>query len=154
MTDTAKQGVFTYANGAQANLFNIFAAYNAANGTSFPASVSQINAMTAARFAEVDRLPAECRRPVASGVAADRSQPAPVGVAVPNDRTRTYYPTFRIDYNVSDRMAPELRVQPDASSDSPHANADHWPGDGRGAANHSNNVSAWRSDWKPSFVPT
>ena len=54
LSDAAKQGVFTYANGAQANLFSVFAAHNAANGTSFPASASQINPMTAARIAAVD----------------------------------------------------------------------------------------------------
>ena len=54
LTDAAKQGIFTYGNGATANLFNIFATSNAANGTTFPASTSQINPMVAARIAQVD----------------------------------------------------------------------------------------------------
>ena len=139
LTDSAKQGIFRYGNGAQANLLNIFAAYNAANGTSFPASVSQINAMTAARLAEVDKY-----RQNAGGLSPSESQPTD-----PNLRqwewqyersNRTYYPTFRIDYNMSNRTRLNFSYN-QTKYDSPHQNADHWPGDGRGAANRSNNVS-------------
>ena len=81
--DAAKQGVFTYANGAKANLFSIFAAHNAANGTAFPASASQINPMTAARIAEVDGYRQNAGVLAAASAAADRSESAPVGVAAP-----------------------------------------------------------------------
>lgn len=134
--DPAKQGVFTYGNGAQANLFNIFAAYNAANGTSLP---TQINPMVAARIAEVDRL-----RQNAGLLSAAESQPTD-----PNLRQwewqyansqRTYYPTFRVDANLSDNW--RLNVAYNQSKFSaPTSYSDHWPGDGRGAARTSNNVS-------------
>lgn len=140
ITDAAKQGVFTYGNGAQANLFNIYAAYNAANGTTFPASVAQINAMTAARLAEVDTY-----RQNAGGLSPSESQPTD-----PNLRQwewqyessrRTYYPTLRIDYNMSDRWRLNFTYN-QTKFNSPHNYSDHWPGDGRGAAQRSNNASA------------
>ena len=139
LTDPAKQGIFTYGNGAQANLLNVFAAYNAANGTTFPASVSQINAMTAARLAEVDKY-----RQNAGGLSPSESQPTD-----PNLRQwewqyqssrRTYYPTFRIDYNMSNRTRLNFTYN-QTKFDSPHNYSDHWPGDGRGAAQRSNNAS-------------
>ena len=83
LSDNAKQGVFAYANGAKANLFNVFAAHNAANGTTFPASVSQINPMTERAHRRSGQLSAECRRPVRAGAAADRSESAHVGVGAP-----------------------------------------------------------------------
>ena len=83
LSDDAKQGVFTYANGAKANLFSVFAAYNAANGTTFPASVSQINPMTSARIAEVDSYRQNAGVLSAAGAAADRSESAHVGVGAP-----------------------------------------------------------------------
>ncbi|HEX6975119.1 MAG TPA: carboxypeptidase-like regulatory domain-containing protein, partial [Vicinamibacterales bacterium] len=140
LTDPAKQGIFTYGNGAQANLFSIFAAYNAANGTSFPASISQANAMTLARLAQVDQY-----RQNAGGLSPSESQPTD-----PNLRQwewqfsspqRTYYPTFRIDYNMSDRWRLNFSYN-QSKYNSPSATSDHWPGDGRGAANRSNNASA------------
>ena len=81
LSDAAQQGIFTYANGTQANLFSVFAAHNAANGTSFPASVAQINPLTAARHRGRERLSGERRRPGSGVVAADRSESAHVGVA-------------------------------------------------------------------------
>jgi len=137
--DPAKQGIFTYGNGAQANLFSIFAAYNKAKGTTFPASVSQINAMTQARIAQVDGYMKN-----AGGISAPEVQPTDPNLRQwewtgPNP-TRTYYPTFRVDYNLSNRWRVNATYNQTKSS-SPNANADHWPGDGRGAANSSNNIS-------------
>ena len=135
----AKQGIFTYGNGAQANLFNIFAAYNAANGTAFPASASQINPMVAARIAEVDGY-----RQNAGVLSAPALQPTD-----PNLRQwewqyansqRTYYPTFRVDYNMSPRWRMNVAYNQSKYS-APSTLADHWPGDGRGAGNKSNNAS-------------
>src|SRR4051812_440990 len=138
-SDAAKQGVFTYANGTTANLFSIFAAANAANGTTFPASASQINPMTAARIAEVDKF-----RQNAGVLSAPAEQPTD-----PNLRqwewqrlnsNRTYYPTFRVDSNLSQNW--RLNVSYNQTKfNAPNANADHWPGDGRGAANISNNAT-------------
>jgi len=139
LSDPAKQGVFTYGNGAQANLFNIFAAYNAANGTSFPASASQMNAMVQARLGQVDQY-----RQNAGVLSSPALQPTD-----PNLRQwewqyanpqRTYYPTFRTDYNISDRWRLNLAYN-QSKFNAPSAIADHWPGDGRGAANKSNNAS-------------
>ncbi len=139
LTDAAKQGIFTYGNGAQANLFSIFAAYNAAKGTTFPASVSQENAMVQARLAEVDRY-----RQSAGGMSRPEVQPTD-----PNLRqwewqsansNRTYYPTFRVDYNLSNRWRVNAAYN-QTKYRAPYANAEHWPGDGRGAANSSNNIS-------------
>jgi hypothetical protein len=139
LTDPAKQGVFTYGNGATANLFNIFANYNAANGTTFPASTSQINPMVAARLAQVDAY-----RKNAGVLSAAALQPTD-----PNLRQwewnyansqRTYYPTFRVDYN----MSPSWRMNVSYNQSkfgAPSSNADHWPGDGRGAGNRSNNAT-------------
>ncbi len=139
LADPAKQGIFTYANGAQANLFSIFAAYNAAKGTTFPASVSQINAMTQARITQVDGY-----RNTAGNLSLPSSQPTDPNLRQwewmgPNS-TRTYYPTFRVDYNLSNKWRLNATYNQTKYS-APYANADHWPGDGRGAANSSNNVS-------------
>ena len=137
--DDAKQGIFTYANGAKANLFSIFAAANAANGTAFPASASQINPMTSARIAEVDKY-----RQNDGVLSASAEQPTD-----PNLRqwewqrlnsNRTYYPTFRVDANLSQNW--RLNVSYNQTKfDAPYNNPDHWPGDGRGAANISNNAT-------------
>jgi Carboxypeptidase regulatory-like domain len=138
-SDDAKQGIFTYANGAKANLFSIFAAANAANGTSFPASASQINSLTSARIAEVDKY-----RQNAGVLSSSDQQPTD-----PNLRQwewqrlnsqRTYYPTFRVDSNLSQNWRLNGSYN-QTKLNSPNANADHWPGDGRGAANISNNAS-------------
>jgi hypothetical protein len=138
-SDAAKQGVFTYANGAQANLFSIFAAQNAAKGTTFPASVSQINPMASARIAQVDKY-----RQNTGVLSSPEQQPTD-----PNLRQwewqrlnsqRTYYPTFRVDSNLSQNWRLNASYN-QTKSNLPYANADHWPGDGRGAANISNNAT-------------
>jgi carboxypeptidase family protein len=137
--DAAKQGIFTYGNGAQANLFSIFAAFNAANGTAYPASAAQINSMTAARIAEVDKY-----RQNAGVLSSPEQQPTDPNLRQwewqrPNSQ-RTYYPTFRVDSNLSQNW--RLNVSYNQTKfNSPNANPDHWPGDGRGAANISNNAS-------------
>lgn len=139
LADDAKQGIFTYTNGAKANLFSIFAAHNAANGTSFPASASQINAMTRARIAEVDGY-----RQNAGVLSGPEQQPTDPNLRQwewqrPNSR-RTYYPTFRVDSNLSQNWRLNGSYN-QTKLNAPNANADHWPGDGRGAGNKSNNVS-------------
>jgi hypothetical protein len=138
-SDDAKQGVFTYANGAKANLFSIYAAHNAANGTTFPASVSQMNATSSARIAEVDGY-----RQKAGVLSSPEEQPTDPNLRQwewqrPNSQ-RTYYPTFRVDANLSPNW--RLNVSYNQTKlNAPNANADHWPEDGRGAGNTSNNVS-------------
>lgn len=138
LSDAAKQGVFTYANGAQANLFSIFAAHNAANGTSFPASVGQINPMTAARIAAVDRY-----RQNAGGLA--QTQPTDRNLRTwewqRENSNRTYYPTIRVDSNLSERWRLNVAIN-QTKQDSPHSNPDFWPGDGRAAQGKSNNATA------------
>ena len=139
-SDDAKQGVFTYANGAKANLFSIFAAHNAANGTAFPASVSQINPMVKARIAEVDGY-----RQNAGVLSLPEEQPTDPNLRQwewlrPNSQ-RTYYPTFRVDSNVSERWRLNLSYN-QSKFNAPTSDPDHWPGDGRGAARRSNNASA------------
>ncbi len=139
LADAAKLGVFTYANGAKANLFDIYAAYNAAHGTTFPGSVSQMNAMVKARITEVDTY-----RQNAGVLSAPESQPTDPNLRqwewqYENSR-RTYYPTFRIDYNMSDRWRLNLAYN-QSKFDAPNNYSDHWPGDGRGAAQRSNNAS-------------
>jgi hypothetical protein len=135
LADPAKQGIFTYGNGAQANLFSVFAANNAANGTTFPASVSQMNAMVQARLAEVDKY-----RQNAGVLSAPGVQPTDPNLRQYANPQRTYYPTFRLDYNISDRWRLNLAYNQSKFS-APSAIGDHWPGDGRGAANRSNNAS-------------
>ena len=140
LTDAAKQGVFTYANGAQANLFSIYAAHNAANGTSFPASTSQINPMTAARIAEVDAY-----RQNAGNLAAASEQPGDPNLRAwewerPNSN-RTYYPTIRVDSNLSEQWRLNVAIN-QTKQDSPNSNPDFWPGDGRAAKGRSNNATA------------
>ncbi len=139
LVDSAEQGIFTYGNGAKANLFNIYAAYNASKGTAFPASVSQMNAMVKARFGDVAGF-----RQSAGGLSPQGSQPTD-----PNLRqwewqnpssSRNYYPTFRVDYNLSSNWRVNVSYNQTTSS-APYANAEHWPGDGRGAGNDSNNIS-------------
>jgi len=140
LSDAAKQGVFTYANGAQANLFNIFSAYNAANGTSFPASVAQINAVTAARIAAVDRY-----RQNDGGLAQASGQPTDRNLRTwewqRQNSNRTYYPTLRVDSNLSEKWRVNVAIN-QTKQDSPYANAEFWPGDGRGATGTSNNATA------------
>jgi hypothetical protein len=140
LADDAKRGVFTYANGAKADIFSIFAAHNAANGTAFPASASQINPMVQGRIAEVDGF-----RQNAGVLSAPELQPTDPNLRRwewlrPNSQ-RTYYPTFRIDSNLSQDWRLNLSYNQSKFS-APNSNADHWPGDGRGAANKSNNASA------------
>ena len=140
LSDAAKQGTFTYANGRQANLFNIYGAHNAANGTSFPASVTQINTMTAARIAQVDTY-----RGNAGNLAGASEQ-----TTDPNLRTwewdransnRTYYPTIRVDSNLSEAWRLNVSIN-QTYQDSPNSNPDFWPGDGRAAKGRSNNATA------------
>ena len=139
-SDDAKQGVFTYANGAKANLFSIYAAHNAANGTTFPASASQINPMTSARIAEVDGY-----RQNAGNLASASEQPTDLNLRTwewqRQSSQRTYYPTIRVDSNLSERWRLNVAIN-QTKQDSPYSNADHWPGDGRGAKGRSNNATA------------
>ena len=140
LSDAAKQGVFTYANGTQANLFSIFAAHNAANGTSFPASVAQINPMTAARLAAVDGY-----RQNDGGLAQASAQPTDRNLRTwewqRENSNRTYYPTIRVDSNLSERWRLNVAIN-QTKQDSPHSNPDFWPGDGRAAQGRSNNATA------------
>ena len=140
LSDAAKQGVFTYANGAQANLFSIFAAHNAANGTSFPASVAQINPMTAARIAAVDGY-----RQNDGGLAQASAQPTDRNLRTwewqRENSNRTYYPTIRVDSNLSEKWRLNVAIN-QTKQDSPHSNPDFWPGDGRAAQGRSNNATA------------
>jgi Carboxypeptidase regulatory-like domain/TonB dependent receptor len=140
LSDDAKQGVFTYANGAKANIFSIYAAHNAANGTRYPASVSQINAMTSARLAEVDGF-----RQNDGNLAAASEQPTDLNLRTwewqRQSSNRTYYPTVRVDSNLSDRWRLNVAIN-QTKQDSPYANPDHWPGDGRGSKGRSNNATA------------
>ena len=140
LSDAAKQGVFTYANGAQANLFSIFAAHNAANGTSFPASTSQINPMTAARIAAVDGY-----RQNDGGLAQASAQPTDRNLRTwewqRENSNRTYYPTIRVDSNLSEKWRLNVAIN-QTKQDSPHSNPDFWPGDGRAAQGRSNNATA------------
>jgi hypothetical protein len=140
LADDAKRGVFTYGNGAKANLFDIYAAHNAANGTTYPGSVSQMNGMVQARIAEVDTY-----RQNAGVLSASELQPTDPNLRqwewqYENSR-RTYYPTFRIDYNMSDRWRLNLAYN-QSKFNAPNNYSDHWPGDGRGAAQRNNNASA------------
>jgi hypothetical protein len=139
LSDRAEQGVFTYGNGAQANLFSIYAAHNAAKGTAFPASVAQMNPMVKARFAQVAGY-----RQSAGGLSAPGLQPSDPNLRQwewqsPNS-SRTYYPTFRVDYNVSSNWRLNVSYN-QTKARAPYANAAHWPGDGRGAGSNSNNMS-------------
>ncbi|HEY3383530.1 MAG TPA: carboxypeptidase-like regulatory domain-containing protein [Vicinamibacterales bacterium] len=139
LTDGARQAVFTYGKGAQANLFNIYAAYNASKGTAFPASVGQMNAMVKARFAQVDGY-----RQTAGVLSAPELQPTDPNLRqwewqYPNSQ-RTYFPTFRVDYNLSRNWRLNVAYN-QTKFNAPNANAEHWPGDGRGAGSNSNNVS-------------
>jgi hypothetical protein len=140
LSDAAKQGIVTYGNGAQANLFSIFAAHNAANGTSFPASAAQINPMTAARIAAVDGY-----RQNGGGLAAASEQPTDRNLRAwewqRENSNRTYYPTIRVDSNLSEKWRLNLSIN-QTKLDSPYSNPEFWPGDGRGAQRRSNNATA------------
>ena len=54
---------------------------------------------------------------------------------------RTYYPTIRVDSNLSERWRLNLAIN-QTKQDSPYSNPDYWPGDGRGAKGRSNNATA------------
>jgi hypothetical protein len=45
-----------------------------------------------------------------------------------------------VDYNLSNSWRVNAAYN-QTKYKAPYANADHWPGDGRGAANNSNNIS-------------
>ena len=131
LSDAAEQGIFTYGNGAKADLWSIYAAYNAARGTTYPASLAQMNATTKERLAQVAGY-----RQTAGGLSAPELQPSDPNLRqwewqVPNSQ-RTYYPTVRLDYNVSNNWRLNVSYN-QTKPDSPYANAEHWPGDGRGA---------------------
>ncbi|HWR36807.1 MAG TPA: TonB-dependent receptor [Clostridia bacterium] len=134
-TDTARQGIYTAGNGKQVNLFNVAAAYNAANGTNLPTS---LNSVIKNRLTEIDGYRASAGSPDPS-VQDDRNlllwqwnQTSPVTI---------YYPTFRIDYNLSQNLRLNLAYNQTKSS-SPGASNAWWPGDGRIADNKSNNLTA------------
>jgi hypothetical protein len=136
LTDPAKQGTFTYGNGAHANLFSIFANYNAANGTSFP---TQLNSMVASRIAAVDQY-----RQNAGVLSGPELQPTDPNLRqwewqYPNSQ-RTYYPTFRVDTNLSPKWRVNVAYN-QSKFNAPSSYSDHWPGDGRGAGRNSNNIS-------------
>lgn len=131
----AATGVFTYGNGNTANIFNIITAYNVANpGTNLPTGV---NSMVQSRISQVDQY------------RASAGQQYSINPADPNLRTwqwmeansqRTYYPTFRLDYDLSEKWSFNLAYN-QTKYNAPTVNASHWPGDGRGAGNRSNNKS-------------
>lgn len=133
--NSAKTGVFTYGNGNTANIFNIITAYNAANpGTNLPTAV---NTVVASRLAQVDQY---------RGTAGQQYS---INPADPNLRTwqwvennpqRTYYPTFRLDYDLSEKWTFNLSYN-QTKFNAPHFYASHWAGDGRGAGQGSNNKS-------------
>ena len=137
LADAAKQGIVTYGNGVQANLFSIFAAHNAANGTSFPTSV---NPMTAARIVAVDGY-----RQNAGGLAQASAQPTDRNLRTwewqRENSNRTYYPTLRVDSNLSEKWRLNAAIN-QTKNDSPFSNAEFWPGDGRGAQGRLNNATA------------
>jgi hypothetical protein len=137
LSDAAKQGIVTYANGTQANLFSIFAAHNAANGTSFPTSV---NPMTAARITAVDGY-----RQNAGGLAQASAQPTDRNLRTwewqRENSNRTYYPTLRVDSNLSEKWRLNVAIN-QTKADTPHSNPDFWPGDGRAARGRANNATA------------
>ncbi len=135
-TDAAKTGVFHYGPGGaySANLFNVIQAYNTANGTTLPTSVLGV---VQQRIAQIDQYRA------GQGVAYPTPPSDPNLLTwqwMANMSSRTYYPTFRVDYNFSPNWRLNLAYN-QTKARTPNNYPDHWPGDGRGAGYKSNNVS-------------
>lgn len=131
LTDAAQQGIFTFGGGYTANLFNIVGAYNSANEASLPAArlqqvgnwLNQINSWRGTAGSQYSTNPTDPNMRTWEWLATN-----PITY---------YYPTFRIDYNLSQNWRANFAYN-QTKYMNVGANADHWPGDGRGADNKSN----------------
>ncbi len=128
--------LFTYGSGGYtANLLtDVIGAYNTAHGTNLPTTV---NDMVRQRILQV------------AGFMGNKGQQYSINPTDQNLRTwywmgnnpqRTYYPTVRVDYNISQNWRLNLAYN-QTKFNGPSVNQEHWPGDGRGAGNKSNNSS-------------
>jgi hypothetical protein len=134
-TSDAQNGIFTFGNGQQVNLFNVAAAYNTAHpGTNLPTSSVQL-AMD--RFSQINGY-------IGGGVIDPTPQTDPNIQRLYWYQTNPvtyYYPTFRVDYNLSQNVRLNLAYN-QTKMNSPGANAGWFPGDGRAADNTSNAKTA------------
>jgi len=141
--DASRTGVFSYGSGVTVNLFSLMNTYNAANKTSFPTT---LNSLVAARITQIDKYRTSSGAPVAASQAP--SDPNVNAWLFQNTSPdNRYFPTFRMDYNISQSQRLNFAYN-QTKTRNPHTNADHWPGDGRGADNYSNGfTSALGYEW-------
>lgn len=131
---TAQNGIFRYGAGNTVNLFNVVQAYNTANGTTLPTSV---NSAISSEFQKINGSLAKgsdrpdlTNSPNLGGLQWLQSNPVTY-----------YYPTFRVDYNVSQAVRLNLAYN-QTKMNSPGANQGFIPGDGAAGGNKSNAASA------------
>lgn len=133
-TSDAQQGIFKFGNGQQVNLFTLAAAYNNANETNLPTTRLSVVA---------DRL-SQINGYVPKGMIDTTATTDPNIQALYWYQTNPvtyYYPTFRLDYNLSQKVKLNLAYN-QTKMNSPGANAGWFPGDGLAADNKSNAVTA------------
>lgn len=144
-TPAAQAGNFVYygvdsEGGAAAasrsiNLLDVVQAYNAAHETSFP---TVINPAISSRFNEINAM-VQRGDPI-SGIGDDPLNTSGVSWLQANTTTY-YYPTLRLDYNISQNLRLNLAYNQTRYS-APGVNLGWAPGDGRGAGNRNDNLTA------------
>jgi hypothetical protein len=135
LTDAAQQATFTYGGGKTVNLFSLAQAYNTAHPGAGLQTV--VNPVIASEFSNITS-----KLKAASLVPGDAGNPN-LGKAYwqQSNTTTNTYPTFRIDYNLSQKVRMNLAFN-QTKTDQPGVNAGYLPGDGQGAGNKSNNFTA------------
>ncbi len=145
LTDAAQQGIYTYGSNT-VNLFDLAAAYNASHpGANLPTSV---NPVVAQQMANVNAAKAN-----ALLVPGDANNPnlGKMYWQQANATTMTF-PTFRIDYNMSERFRHRLTFN-ETTSDAPAGNASYLPGDGQASGTkYKNFTTGYGFDW--TITPT
>jgi hypothetical protein len=139
MTDSAQSGIFSYVDSNNmtqtVNLFNLAQTYNTSHGASLATSVNaQIatelgNINGTLKNGSIDTSLASSGSPNLNMLRWNQLSPSTY-----------YYPTFRIDYNVSSRNRINLAYN-QTWSDRPGINQGLWPGDGLQAGEKDNNYT-------------
>lgn len=140
-TDAAQQGTFTYGGNKTVNLFALAQAYNTAHPGASLQTV--VNPVILSEFSNINS-----KLKAATLVPGDAGDPNLGKAYWQQSNTMTnVYPTFRIDYNVSQKVRMNLAFN-QTKTQSPGGNAGYLPGDGQGAGSKANNfTSAYGMEW-------
>jgi hypothetical protein len=134
----AQNGIYKWqdANGVHSvNVFDAVSAYNAANGTSFPTT---LNPVVQQQMSKISGL-------LSQGTiqpSFTQDDPNISGLLWRQNNPITYYyPTLRIDYNLSQKHRLNFAYN-QTRQDSMNAYAGYWPGDGKTGSYKSDNFTA------------